>query len=296
MGASSKMATLSAAKTIFEALAIYLIESGVRSSEAESLLRAVYVHEAAKSFIESGRRPNVSKVSIKTGVERHLVAGILKTPPGLGDSSALPRSATSRVIAGWRTDRAYLTNGKPRALPIGDPRSRGRSVWKLVEKYAPGVWPRLVIDELIRVDLVDVLANGTLRCGVRRGFSSQAPSWAANARSPQLLRDAIYSQLTEMRAPGRRISWRATQSILIAQENAPLVRRMVRERLDSTVAELADELQSPRWKPGQGSQDPQVLVGINAFSFERVLSGTERRPLGKGRANRGARTASRRGI
>lgn len=294
MGGSSKVAILSAAKTIFEALAAYLIESGVRSSEAESLLRAVCVHEVAKSFIESGRRPNVSKVSIKTGVERHLVADILKTPLGLGDGSALPRSATSRVIAGWRSDRAYLTNGRPRALPIGDPRSRGRSVWKLVEKYAPGVWPRLVIDELIRIDLVDVLANGTLRCNARRAFKSTVPLRAANLKSPQLLRDAIYSQLTDTKTSGRRASWRATQSVLIAQEKAPLVRRMVRERLDNAVAELADELHSPRWRPGQNSQDPQVLIGINVFSFERVLSGTElTTPSSKGRTKRHTRTASR---
>jgi hypothetical protein len=271
MGAKSKIAVLSAAKTVFEALAPYLIESGVTTSEAVSLLRAVCVHEAARSFIQSGRRPNVSKVSIKTGVERHLVADILKTPPGLDGNVGVSRNATGRVIAGWRSNRAYLKNGRPRALPVGDPRSRGRSVWKLVETYAPGVWPRLVIDELIRVDLVDVLPDGTLQCSAGHSVSS-VPSGTASAEPPQLLRDAIYSQLTDTRTPGRRTSWRAAQSVLIAQEKAPLVRRMVRERLDSTVAELADELHSSRWKPVQDDQHGQVLIGINAFSFEREVS------------------------
>jgi hypothetical protein len=297
MGASSKIAVLGAAKTIFEALAPYLIESGVTSSEAISLLRAVCVHEAAKSFVQTGRRPNVSKVSIKTGVERHLVADILKTPPRLNSGASVPRNATSRVIAAWRSNRSYLQNGKPLALPVGDPRSRGRSVWKLVERYAPGVWPRLVIDELIRVDLVDVLPDGTLRCNSEHPSSNSMPLWSESSETPQLLRDAIYSQLTDTNAGGRRTSWRATQSVLIAQEKAALVRRMIRERLDSTVAELADELHSPRWKRVKDNQRGQVLIGINAFSFERIISIVDGQDSGtRNQASRRRRHRPRRGI
>lgn len=297
MGASSKIAVLGATKTIFEALAPYLIDTGVTSSEAISLLRAVCVHEAARSFVQSGRRPNVSKVSIKTGVERHLVADILKTPPRLDGGAKVPRNATSRVIAGWRSNRAYLKNGRPRALPVGDPKSRGRSVWKLVERYAPGVWPRLVIDELIRVDLVDVLPDGMLHCNDGHPSSDSLPSWSASREAPQLLRDAIYSQLTDTKARGRRTSWRATQSVLIAQEKAPLVRRLVRERLDSTVAELADELHSPRWNLTQDNQQRRVLIGINAFSFERTVSGVDGQDSGvQIQASRSRRAGPRRGI
>lgn len=296
MGAKSKIAALGAAKTVFEALAPYLIENGVTSSEAVNLLRAVCVHEAARSFIQSGRRPNVSKVAIKTGVERHLVADILKKPPRLDGNVGLPRHATNRVIAGWRSDRAYLKNGRPRALPVGDPKSRGRSVWKLVEMYAPGVWPRLVIDELIRIDLVDVLPDGTLRCNAGH-LSVPVPTWSASPEPPQLLRDAIYSQLTDTRARGRRTSWRAAQSVLIAQEKVPLVRRMVRERLDSAVAELADELHSPRWKPGQTKHRGEVLIGINAFSFEKDVSSLDgQASQNRIHVGRRRRAVSRRGI
>lgn len=297
MGASSKSAVLGASKTIFEALAPYLIENGVTSSEAVSLLRAVCVHEAARSFVQLGRRPNVSKVSIKTGVERHLVADILKTAPRVDGSVNVSRNATSRVVVGWRSNRSYLKNGRPRALPVGDPRSRGRSVWKLVERYAPGIWPRLVIDELIRVDLVDVLSDGTLRCNVGHPSSNSVPPWSTRRATPQLLRDAIYSQLTDMKAGGHRRSWRATQSVLIAEDKAPLVRRMVRERLDSTVAELADELHSPRWKGAKNNEQRRVLIGINAFSFERSVSCVDGQDSDvQLQASRGGRARRRRGI
>src|SRR4029077_20035109 len=97
---SPKTAALRTARTIFETLAPHLIESGITSSEAETLLRAVCVHEAARSFSEHGRRPNVSQISIKTGVGRHVVAEILKRSPRLKDLETR-RDATSRVLAGW---------------------------------------------------------------------------------------------------------------------------------------------------------------------------------------------------
>ncbi|HEY8053351.1 MAG TPA: DUF6502 family protein, partial [Steroidobacteraceae bacterium] len=172
---SAKIAALGTARTIFETLAPHLVASGITSSEAEALLRAVCVHEAARSFVEHGRRPNVSQIAIKTGVDRHVVAEILKTPPRVDGALETRRDATSRVIAGWLSDPRYFKNGRPLALQVGDPRSRGRTVWSLIEHHAPGVWPRLVIDELIRVDLVEVLPDGTFRCAHEANLEPVVP-------------------------------------------------------------------------------------------------------------------------
>jgi uncharacterized protein DUF6502 len=270
MGDSSKIAALGAARTIFETLVPHLIESGVTSAEVETLLRAVCVHEVARSFVRNGRRPNASQISIKTGVDRHVVADILRSPPRVNTALQTRRDAASRVIAGWLSDSRYFKNGKALALPVGDAQSRGPSVWSLVEDHAPGVWPRLVINELIRVDLVEVLPNGTLRCAHQPNSDSGEPTSVVNESSTQLLRDAIYSQLYDMKS-GHRRSWRRAHSVQITRDKVPLVRKMVRDRLDSVVAALADELDSPRWRPGRTDIGRKILIGINAFSFERVL-------------------------
>jgi hypothetical protein len=294
MSDSPKTAALGTARTIFETLAPHLIESGITTSEAETLLRAVCVHEAARSFSEHGRRPNVSQISIKTGVDRHVVAEILKTSPRVDGGVETRNDAASRVIAGWLSDSRYFKNGRPLALPVGDPRSRGRAVWSLVEDYAPGVWPRLVIDELIRLDLVETLPDGTLRCVHRENSEPVETPIEVDESSCQLLRDAIYSQLDDMKS-GRRRSWRRAQSVQITRSKVHLVRKMVRDRLDSIVSELADELDSPRWKPAKGDLGRRTLIGISAFSFERVLSesrGADKRTK-KLRDRRGSQRASR---
>jgi hypothetical protein len=266
---SSKIAALGTARAIFETLAPHLVESGITSSEVETLLRAVCVHEAARSFVEHGRRPNVSQIAIKTGVDRHVVADILKTPPRVNRALETRRDATSRVIAGWLSDPRYLKSGQPIPLQVGDPRSRGRTVWSLVEDHAPGVWPRLVIDELIRVNLVEVLPDGTFRCAHRPSPEPAEAAGIVDESSSQLVRDAIYSQLDDLKS-GRRRSWRTAQSVQIARDKVHLVRKMVRDKLDSVVSELADDLDSSRWKPAKTDTGRKILMGISAFSFERV--------------------------
>src|SRR5579863_617970 len=250
MGGSAKIAALGRGREILETLAPHLVESGITSSEAEILLRAVCVHEAARSFVERGRRPNVSQIAITTGVDRHVVAEILKTPLRIDGALETRRNATSRVIAGWCSDRRYLKNGQPLALRVGDPRSRGRTVWSLIEDHAPGVWPRLVIDELIRVDLVEALPDGTFRCAHKLTSARVEPTGMLDEPSSPLLRDAIYSQRADMKSGRRRRSWRRTQSVQVARDKVHLVRKMVRDKLDSVVSELADDLDSSRWKPG----------------------------------------------
>src|SRR2546430_10284527 len=40
-------------------------------------------------------------------------------------------------------------------------RSKGHDAWTLIQRYAPGVWPRLIIDELIRVDRKSTRLNSS---------------------------------------------------------------------------------------------------------------------------------------
>jgi hypothetical protein len=275
MSKTSKTEALNIAKTLFEALAPLLVEHGVTSSEAEALLRAAVVHEAARISKQYGQRPNASQVSIKTGVDRHVVSGLLKTPLAFSSAASARRDSTSRVLDGWLSDAEYSRNNRPRALPIGDPQSKGNTAWSLVQRYAPGVWPRLVIDELIRLNYVDVLAEGILQ-RKRMVVRATAPRLVRAESSTQLLCDLIQS-LVEFQRRGRRRTWRTAQSVRIGRSKVPLVRKMIQDRLDSTFAELAEELGSTRWKPQGAESGRDAIIGVNAFTFERRTTDSVRR-------------------
>lgn len=269
MGNSSKAIALGVAQATFEGLAPLLIQHGIRSPEAESLLRAVCIQCAAKTQ-DKGRRPNVSRISVKTGVDRHTVAALLKEPPNVDKGATARRDVLSRVIDGWFSDPEYSDKGNPRDLDIGDPNSKGRSVWTLVQRYAPGVWPRLIVDELIRVDYVDTLTNGQLRC--RRAPSAKLASKRSNRESSsELMLGAVHALFNDATRSDARRAWRTVQSVEIDAQDLPLVRKMLRERLNTMFAWITDELNSARWRRDSAKANAGVRVGLSGFTFEETL-------------------------
>ncbi len=285
-GESSKAAVLSLAKAAFEGLAPLLIEFGITSPEAEALLRAVCVHETAKAHtVGSGRRPNVSRVSVKTGVNRHMVTALLKNPPEVDGGLSTRRDSMRRVIDGWLSDPEYTKNGRPKDLEIGDPSSEGRSAWTLIQRYAPGVWPRLIIDELIRVDYVDTKPNGRLRWrgNARRTSVSrhEAPDTVG-----QRMRNAIRAAFQDSCQPEANHTWRTAQSVEIGRADLPLVRKMLGDRLETMIAWFTEELNSARWRRSAASKGGSMRVGLSAFIFQEPHS----KDVGSGRDDTSART------
>lgn len=269
MGNSSKATALRVAQATFEGLAPLLIQHGIRSPEAEALLRAICVHAAAKTQ-DKGRRPNVSRISVKTGVDRHTVTAILKRAPNIDKASTARRDVLSRVIDGWFSDPEYSDTGNPRDLDIGDPNSNARSVWTLVQRYAPGIWPRLIVDELIRVDHVETLASGQLRW--RRPSSAKSVSKRSNREgSSELMRHAVHALFNDAARPDKRRAWRTAQSLEIDEQDLPLVRKMLRERLNTMFGWITDELNSVRWGRDNAKANSGVRVGISGFTFEETL-------------------------
>jgi hypothetical protein len=269
LGDSSKANVLRVAQATFEGLAPLLIEHGITSPEVEALLRAVCVHAAAKSQSNS-RRPNISRVSVKTGVDRHVVADLLKDRPDGHRTASSRRDAISRVIEGWFSDPDYNDKGVPRDLEIGSPTSKGETLWSLSQRYAPGIWPRLIVDELIRVDYVDTLPNGQLRCkqeqSAKLGYKR---SYRDN--SGQLIRDTVQALFRNAMRPDGKGSWCTTRSIDIDERDMPLVRKMLRERLTTMFGWITDELNSTRWQHDGITGNARVRLGVSGFTFEEII-------------------------
>ncbi len=265
----SKATALKVAQATFEGLAPLLIEHGITSPEVEALLRAVCVHAAAKTESNSRRR-NISSVSVKTGVDRHVVATLLKARPNAKQAGPSRRDAISRVLEGWSSDPDYSDEGKPHDLDIGGPSSRGRTVWSLTQRYAPSVWPRLIIDELIRLESVDSLANGQLRCKPAPG-RQLASSRSIRESAGRLMRGAVQALFRDQIRRDTRSSWYTAQSLEIDGNNIPLVRKMLRDRLDTLFAWITDELNSTRWQHAGTRGGARVRVGLSGFTFEEAV-------------------------
>ena len=160
-------ALMSAVEAVFRLLAQVLVEHGVSSPEAESLFRAVCVHQVARVQAVRGKRPNASRIALVTGLDRKQVAKILKHPLRV-DPALETRCRTKKVLAGWYGDRSFAHNAKPLELPIKTTeRKRRPSFWILASRYAPDVYPGLILRELSRVGALEVLKDGRVRARMR---------------------------------------------------------------------------------------------------------------------------------
>lgn len=164
----SNTAVLSAVEALFRDLARVLVDHGISSPEAESLLRAVWVHQLARELAARRRRPNVSWIALVAGLDRKAVSLILKRPPRMGPASESHGQWANRVLAGWHSDPAFAKDHTPKVLHVKAVGSKRPSFWALARRYSPGVYPGLILRELCRVGAAEKLEGGRVRARTRR--------------------------------------------------------------------------------------------------------------------------------
>lgn len=140
------------------------LKLGVNTQELESLVRVRFVQRAAKTLpgtFQTGRGPSHEAIGLATGLNRGDVQNVLAQ----GTDSASMRmrhksarhSKSERVLSTWTSNSRFLSNaGTPIDLPL-DLQGDGPTFEELVETALPGKKPKLVLKELRRRNLVNVL-------------------------------------------------------------------------------------------------------------------------------------------
>lgn len=267
---SRKRAVIQALISMTESIAPLLIAEGVSSSEAESVLRSVCVHEAAKSEVAKGNRPNASRVALLTGVDRHVVATILKGPPRVDSAEReTRRHRLNRVLAEWHADPDYIENSRPRALEVRSNR-RKRTFWTLSQAYAKDAYPGLILQELVRVGAVEKLADGRVRPRMKAYKGMELNEEAVHEMGYRV-RDLTRSLLNNLSDSEPARVCGTVQTIDIDEQNLPLVRRALEERSSATLAAIDQLLNSPKWRRGN-STGRRVRVAWTCYSSEEWLT------------------------
>ena len=264
-----KVTVLDAVEALFGPLTQLLVAHGVSSPEAESLLRAVCVHEAAKTDGAVRKKINVSRVALVTGVDRAEVARILRAPPRV-DPGLETRRHVNKVLVGWHSDRDFVEENRPLTLRIKPRDHKDKTFWALANRYAPGIYPSLVLNELIRVRAVQRLNDGRVRVRMRRyrtGLLSDESLRQFGYRARDLIRTTVNSATDS--------DWshacRAVETVDIDPRFLPLIRKMFADRIDAMLSGLQEALGSSRWTRSR-STGRRVRIGVTAFSHEEELT------------------------
>lgn len=161
MEANIIKAIAAAITNLLRPLVMFLLRNGVPYQTFADIAKRVYVDLATEKFDIPGRKQSKSRVSILTGLSRREVLRV-KRLPAQDDLGALDRiNRAARVIAGWVRDRGFSDeSGQPTNLPFdgGD-----ICFLQLVKAYSGDAPARAVLDELMRVGVVERAPDGRIR-------------------------------------------------------------------------------------------------------------------------------------
>jgi hypothetical protein len=295
---SRRMSLLKTLETLFEPLARLLVEHGVSSPQAERVLRAVCVREVGKASATPGKRPNASRVALVTGVDRREVTRILKARHKPGEVND-HRHRVNRVLAGWHSDATYSSGGRPRLLPVKATKGRDykrSNFWALAKRYAPGVYPGLILSELVRVGAVEELEKGRLRVRTRE-FGAPEFSREGLGELGARVRDLMKTMLIN----ATEASWpricRTVETTNVDPKFLPLIRKLFANCSESMLSEVREELTRSRWNQTDPAS-PGVRIGVTVFTHEewpqQYTSNGKRIDTSSQRARRIRRRAKRR--
>jgi hypothetical protein len=266
---SGKAAIAKAAMVAAEPLVELLLELGVTSPEAESLLRGVFVHKTREWLARQSAdlaEPSDVRVSLVTGVHRNFVRRILAEPPKIAAGREEKSNRANRLLQGWYSDPAYLdTSGKPRDLPEKGLRP---SFQTLSTTYVPGAAPGVVLDQLRRAGLVQLLSEHRLR--VRgRSFRLHGFNISGVAEVGNRLRELLETLKYNLQRPDSRRFCDSMREIEIERSRVPAVRDLISRRASTFLAGMEHELAVEANKSGRAKQKGRVKFGLTVYQTER---------------------------
>jgi hypothetical protein len=260
---TQKAALVQAATAALEPLAGLFVELGVSSPEAESLLRSVMVHGVHRRELTEGKRANLSRIALLTGVHRNDVKRILECPPGIDADREATRHRANRVLAGWHDDPDY--QGKGDAPCVLTVQGRRPSFWGLAERYAPHVYPGLILDELVRVGVVKRLPQE--RLAVKARVYRETDVTISQIKDlGQRARDLLDTLSYNLRNADRTRPCETALSLDVDEQWLPVLRNTWRKRMEAFIQSVSEDINSERVRASSAAR--RKRIGITVYAFE----------------------------
>lgn len=154
-----------ALESLLAPLAQLAVAHGLPFPAAEELFKRAYVDAARAMLTGPAGQRDISRVSMATGLNRREVTRLTEERP---KAASQRRSPATEVFTRWRGDRS-LHNKRGQPLPL--PRQGATPSFEtLAQSVTRDVHPRSLLDELVRLGLVELSADGETVRLVRNAF------------------------------------------------------------------------------------------------------------------------------
>jgi len=138
-----------------------LLRNGIPYGAFTDIAKRAYVDIAMSEFEVPGKKATISRASTITGLSRKEIKRVMSMDDR-DDSDMVARyNRAARVVYGWVHDAAYsAAQGETADLAF---ENSGTSFSSLVKTYSGDVPPRAILDELLKVGVVEKTSEGKYR-------------------------------------------------------------------------------------------------------------------------------------
>jgi hypothetical protein len=253
-----------------EPLAGFVLDAGLSVQDFTSIFREAAVRSIAARQLEAKRKINISGIAASTGITRTEISRILKSVSKSPDQKLqLRQQSTNRILAAWHQDPRFTTpNGQPAELKIY---GRGATFEALVKSNARGLPIRALLDELIRVDAIEVRPAQVVRVktffAVDRGVTPDIVQ-SFGDRATELLS----TMLQNMRHPEGSAFIANISAARIPNSLIPLFRKQLNSKGADFLAEMQDILvRAPSEVKKIKRSEKLRRLSVTIFSHESPL-------------------------
>jgi hypothetical protein len=268
---SLKAAVQAAMLRMLAPLVRLLLAAGIGVGDFLALVKVAYVRAARDEGREKRGelRPNASRIAVVTGLTRAEVAAMLAADADERRTSDRGRHRAERVLSGWWNDPDFQTPaGEPALLPIT---GRSPSFEALVARYSnePRVSP--ILDELLRVNAVRRLSDGTLKA-LSRTYATVRWNPDGIAALGEQLSEHCATLLHNLEHPGEPRCVRRVINAQLDPQYRPMLLRDIEEQVDGLALSMDDALNDPQRtvRPVRGGREA-VRLGVAIYVFEEPV-------------------------
>lgn len=245
-----------------------LVRSGVLYRDFADIVKAVYVHVAAEENSVPNRAASVARVAIVTGLPRHDVLRLFAESARFSKALESNATAIANLLKGWHTDSKFTgPYGVPRELPF-TPAGEALAFVDLAADYAPGISPRAILDELLRVRAAVIAPESGLIRVEKQTYipEKMAPEQVeVFARGVRRYAETIDHNLRQDDASQRRFERWVFPDFGIRQKDWPAFRKLVTERLQDVVQDLDTKFGG--FEPPEPAATDAMRVGVGMYLY-----------------------------
>lgn len=270
MGESLKGAVRSAVLRLMQPLARMLLRAGIGVGEFTALAKVAYVHAAVEQGKLEGNelhRPNVSRISVETGLTRQDVDAILAREGEVPQTGERGWQRAERVLAGWWNDREFQTEeGLPAVLPLKGTR---KSFHALCDRYSGEKnYSARILDALLRVRAVRQLQGGRVEALSRTYATVRWNPDGIEALGVHLSEHCA-TLLHNLEHPSRPLLLRRVVNTRLNPQFAPLLIRDMEQQATSFAESVDDALNDRQYTVTDKNCDAQSMqLGLAVYLFE----------------------------